>query len=74
MVPFDFYPRTRFVFGPDRVDELGLLAAELGASRAMIVSDPGIVRSGHTEWDRAGESRNTRFARTRAGNQPLRES
>jgi alcohol dehydrogenase len=49
MVPFDFHPRTRFVFGPDRVDELGLLAAELGARRAMVVSDPGIVRIGHTE-------------------------
>jgi alcohol dehydrogenase len=49
MVPFDFHPRTRFVFGPDRVDELGLLAAETGARRAMVVSDAGIVRSGHTE-------------------------
>jgi alcohol dehydrogenase len=49
MVPFDFYPRTRFVFGPDRVEELGALAAELGARRAMVVSDPGIVRAGHTE-------------------------
>ncbi len=49
MVPFDFYPRTRFVFGPDRIDELGALAAELGSRRAMVVSDPGIVRAGHTE-------------------------
>jgi alcohol dehydrogenase len=49
MVPFDFHLRTRFVFGPDRVDELGLLAAELGARRAMVASDPGIVRSGHTQ-------------------------
>ncbi len=49
MVPFDFNPRTRFIFGPDRVDELGKLADELGARRAMVVSDPGIVRAGHTE-------------------------
>ncbi len=49
MVPFDFYPRTRFVFGPGRVEELGTLAAEWGARRAMVVSDPGIVRAGHTE-------------------------
>jgi alcohol dehydrogenase len=49
MVPFDYFPRTRFVFGPDRVEELGTLAAELGARRAMVVSDPGIVRAGHTE-------------------------
>ncbi|MBW3596873.1 MAG: iron-containing alcohol dehydrogenase [Planctomycetes bacterium] len=49
MVPFDFHPRTRFVFGSDRIDELGALAAELGARRAMVVSDPGIVKAGHTE-------------------------
>ncbi|MBM4001700.1 MAG: iron-containing alcohol dehydrogenase [Planctomycetes bacterium] len=49
MVPFDFQSRTRIVFGPDRIDSLGELAAELGARRALVVSDPGIVASGHTE-------------------------
>ena len=49
MVPFDFQPRTRIVFGPDRIDSLGELAAELGARRALVVSDPGVVASGHTE-------------------------
>jgi alcohol dehydrogenase len=49
MVPFDYQPRTRIVFGPDKVDLLGALAGELGARRALVVSDPGIVAAGHTE-------------------------
>lgn len=48
MTPFDFQLRTRIVFGPDRVDTLGELAGELGARRALVVSDPGIVAAGHT--------------------------
>lgn len=48
MTPFDFYPRTRIVFGPGKVETLGDLAGELGARRALVVSDPGIVAAGHT--------------------------
>ena len=48
MIPFDFQPRTRIVFGPDRLDALGELAAELGARRALVCSDPGIIEAGHT--------------------------
>ena len=48
MVPFDFQLRTRIAFGPNRVDSLGELACELGARRALVVSDPGIVAAGHT--------------------------
>ncbi len=48
MTPFDFHPRTRIVFGPGKVAELGGLAGELGARRALVVSDNGIVRAGHT--------------------------
>lgn len=48
MIPFDFQLRTRIVFGPDCVDTLGKLAGELGARRALVVSDPGIVATGHT--------------------------
>ena len=59
MIPFDFQLRTRIVFGPGRVDSLGEFACELGARRAMVVSDPGIVAAGHTSrgisaLDRAG--------------------
>ena len=46
-LPFDFQPRTRIVFGPGRMDDLGQLAKELGCSRALVVSDPGIVAAGH---------------------------
>ncbi len=47
--PFDFQPRTRIVFGPDKVDALGELASEMGTRSALIVSDPGVVSAGHTE-------------------------
>jgi alcohol dehydrogenase len=47
MIPFDFRPQTRVVFGPDRLDELGRLAAELGARRALVCSDAGVVAVGH---------------------------
>jgi alcohol dehydrogenase len=49
MISFDFQPRTRIVFGPNKVDTLGELAAELGARRALVVTDPGIVAAGHAE-------------------------
>lgn len=49
MVPFDFQPRTRIIFGPGKIDSIGDLAGELGARRAMVVSDPGIVAAGHTQ-------------------------
>jgi alcohol dehydrogenase len=49
LIPFDFQPRTRIVFGAGRVDSLGHLAGELGARRALVVSDPGVVAAGHAE-------------------------
>ena len=49
MTPFDYQPRTRIVFGPDKIDSLGDLAGELGARRALLVTDPGIVAAGHAE-------------------------
>lgn len=49
MIPFDYQPRTRIVFGPGKLDSLGALAGELGARRALVVSDPGIVAVGHAE-------------------------
>jgi alcohol dehydrogenase len=48
MIPFDFQPRTRLVFGPGKLDELGQLASEQGARRALVVSDPGVISAGHT--------------------------
>jgi len=49
MIPFDFQPRTRIVFGADKIDSLGELASELGTRRALVISDPGIVSAGHTQ-------------------------
>ena len=48
MIPFDFQPRTRVVFGPGSVTRAGQLARELGFSRTLVVADPGIRQAGHT--------------------------
>ena len=40
---------VRVVFGAGRLAELGGLAAELGAKRVLVVTDPGIIAAGHVE-------------------------
>ena len=47
MIPFDFQPRTRVVFGPGSVTRAGQFARELGFSRTLVVADPGIRHAGH---------------------------
>ena len=47
MIPFDYQPITRMVFGPGKIASLGPLAAELGGRRAMVVSDAGVIAAGH---------------------------
>ncbi len=49
MIPFDFQPRTRIVFGPGTIDRIGEIAGELGARRVLVVSDPGVIAAGHTQ-------------------------
>ncbi len=49
MTVFDYQPRTRIVFGPGRIEALGELASEVGARRALVVSDPGVVAAGHAD-------------------------
>jgi len=44
---FEFRGATRLVVGRNAIGRLGELSRELGASRALVVSDPGIVRAGH---------------------------
>ncbi len=46
--PFDYQPSTRLLFGPDTVEQLGVLASAWSAQHALIVTDPGIVAAGHT--------------------------
>jgi alcohol dehydrogenase len=40
-------PRTRVLFGPGTLDQLGTLAAELGFRRTLLVTDRGLVQAGH---------------------------
>src|SRR5262245_61293997 len=48
MIPFDFQCPTRIVFGPGKLAELGSRAHGLSCKRALVVSDAGIVATGHT--------------------------
>ena len=45
----DLEPDVRVLFGEGAVGELGALAKELGFSRTLLVSDPGLARAGHLE-------------------------
>lgn len=47
LAAFDKQPRTRLIFGNGTVGRVGELTAELGGSRVLLVTDPGIVRAGH---------------------------
>ena len=46
---FDYHPRTRLVFGPGKIAELGNLAAELGGRNALLVTDHGLESAGHPQ-------------------------
>ncbi|MYF73970.1 MAG: iron-containing alcohol dehydrogenase, partial [Gemmatimonadetes bacterium] len=46
MKAFDFCPTTRVVFGEGTLAQLGKLSKELGGSRILFVTDPGIVSAG----------------------------
>lgn len=46
--PFDHQPRTRLIFGNGTLSQVGELTRDLGGKRALIVSDPGIVKAGYT--------------------------
>jgi alcohol dehydrogenase len=45
----DWHPLSRVVFGPGTLARLGELARELGASRALLVTDPGLEAAGHPQ-------------------------
>ena len=47
--PFDYAPRTRVIFGPGTVQQLGLLARELGGQRVLLVTDHGLRAAGHID-------------------------
>ncbi|HEX2513241.1 MAG TPA: iron-containing alcohol dehydrogenase [Chloroflexota bacterium] len=47
-VPQTFYNPTRVIYAEGSAAQIGPHAAQLGARRAMVLSDPGVVRAGHT--------------------------
>ncbi len=47
MVPFDFEPRTRVVFGRGTVHRAGQLAKALQFQRVLLVADRGVLKAGH---------------------------
>lgn len=46
---FDLELRTRVICGPGSIGRLGECASELGARRALLITDPGIVAAGHVD-------------------------
>jgi len=44
---FDYHPLTRVVFGPGTLSRLGELVHELGGTRVLLVTDPGLEAAGH---------------------------
>src|SRR5436190_16796768 len=47
MVPFDFEPRTRVVFGRGTIARVGHLAQALHFRRVLLVADRGVLGAGH---------------------------
>jgi alcohol dehydrogenase len=47
--PFDFQTPTRVMFGPGTMQRLGEIARELGATRVLLVTDPGLEAVGHPQ-------------------------
>src|SRR6476620_707618 len=47
MVPFDFEPRTRVVFGRGTVQRVGQRARWLNFHRVLLVADRGVLKAGH---------------------------
>src|SRR5437763_2717916 len=47
--PFDYHSPTRVVYGPGTLARLGELARELGDTRVLLVTDPGLEEVGHPQ-------------------------
>src|SRR5262249_49576627 len=46
---FDYQPLTRVVFGAGTLARLGELVRELGGTRVLLVTDPGLEEAGHPQ-------------------------
>jgi alcohol dehydrogenase len=53
-LPFEYQPLGRVVFGAGTLSRLGALAREIGGTRVLLVTDPGLEHAGHPQ--RAEES------------------
>ena len=49
MIGFEAKAAPRIIYGVDAVDEIGSLVKSIGASRVLLVTDPGIVSAGHMD-------------------------
>jgi alcohol dehydrogenase len=49
MTPFDYQPLGRVMFAPGALSRVGELARELGGSRVLLVTDPGLEAAGHPQ-------------------------
>ena len=49
MIPFDYQPRTRIVFGPDKIDSLGALAGAAAAQGPVTEEAEEAEESDETE-------------------------
>jgi alcohol dehydrogenase len=49
LTAFEHHPLTRVVFGTGSVARLGELARELGGTRVLLVTDPGLEAAGHPQ-------------------------
>src|SRR3954470_1379499 len=47
--PFDYQLLGRVVFGPGTLSRLGELARDLGGTRVLLVTDPGLETAGHPQ-------------------------
>lgn len=46
MLNFQFYQKTKVLCGPGTLAQLGELADHIGAKKALVVADPGMVATG----------------------------
>jgi alcohol dehydrogenase len=46
---FDYFPLTRLVFAAGALNRLGEIARDLGGSRVLLVTDPGLKAVGHPQ-------------------------
>src|SRR3989454_133649 len=49
MLPFDFHPRSRVVFGPGTLSRIGERSREIGIARVLLVADRGILATGYVD-------------------------